>query len=180
MNHHIDDKLATILSDHKKWSKGDGGGKCASLQCADLQGASLQCAYLHGASLQCANLQGADLQGASLQGAYLHGADLRGADLHGANLQGVKIKTCAVFTGIYKYVVMPVIAEDGSEYIRMGCFFLTTAAWAENFWNNSGEFPNHGDKGSKDRWNAYQCCLRWLDDHREAAPTDEGTVSEKP
>ena len=125
-------------------------------------------ADLQGADLQGADLQGAYLQGADLQGAYLRGAYLQGADLQGAYLQGVKIQSCAVFTGLYKYLAMPVIAEDGTEYIRLGCYFQKVSEWAENFWNNPSEFPNSGDAGSKDRWNAYQACLRWLEDHRES------------
>lgn len=101
--------------------------------------------------------------------ANLEDADLRGANLEGADLWGVKIHVCAVFTRLYKYLAMPVIADDGTEYIRLGCHFRKVSEWAEDFWNNPDEFPNDGDTDSKDRWNAYQTCLRWLEDHRESA-----------
>jgi hypothetical protein len=146
----------------------------ADLSGADLIGADLSEADLRGADLSRADLRGADLSGADLSGADLSGADLIGADLSeadlsGADLSGVKIQSCAVFTGLYKYLAMPVIAEDGTEYIRLGCHFRKASEWSGNFWNNPSEFPNNGDAGSKDRWNAYQACLRWLEDHREAS-----------
>ena len=110
---------------------------------------------------------------ADLRGANLLGANLSCADLNGANLRGVKIHACAVFTGIYKYIAMPLIAEDGTEYIQLGCRFRRVSEWAEDFWNNPKEFPNNGNTDSKDRWNAYQTCLRWLEDHREAKVKEE-------
>ena len=116
-----------------------------------------------------ADLRGAYLRGADLGGAYLRGADLRGAYLRGADLQGVKISNADVFTGLYAYLVMPVIAEDGTEYIRMGCFFRTVVEWETDFWNNPKEFPNNGDTPSKLRWMAYQTALAWLDINREVA-----------
>ena len=109
----------------------------------------------------------ADLSGANLSGANLYRANLYRADLYGANLYGVKVKTSAAFNGLYKYIAMPVVAEDGTEYIHLGCKFHKVSEWAENFWNNPGEFPNNGDTASKDRWNAYQACLRWLEARRE-------------
>ena len=146
----------------------NGRGNRADLRGADLRGADLTGADLTGADLRGAYLRGAYLTGADLRGAYLTGADLRGADLRGADLTGVKIKACAVFTGLYKYIAMPVIAEDGKEWIRLGCHFRTVADWAADFWNNSREFPNNGDTSSKERWMAYQTCLQWLDIHRGA------------
>jgi hypothetical protein len=56
-------------------------------------------------------------------------------------------------------MVMPVIAEDGTEYIRMGCFFRKVSEWEADFWNNLNEFPNDGDIPSKLRWMAYQTAL---------------------
>jgi hypothetical protein len=138
----------------------------ADLRGADLQGADLRGADLRGADLQGADLRGADLRGADLQGADLQGADLQGADLRGADLRGVKIKTATVFTGLYSYIVMPVIAEDGTEYVRMGCFFRKVSEWELNFWNNPSEFPNNGDMPSKLRWMAYQTALTWLELNR--------------
>ena len=84
----------------------------------------------------------------------------------GADLRGAKISKTAVFTGLYQYIVMPVIAEDGTEYVRMGCHFRTVAEWEKNFWNNPPEFPNNGDTKSKLRWMAYQTALQWLEINR--------------
>ena len=138
---------------------------------ADLGGADLRGAYLRSADFRSADLRGADLRGADLGGAYLRSADLGGAylddaDLRGAYFGGIKIKNAAVFTGLYKYIAMPVIAEDGSEHIRLGCHFRSAEEWAGDFWNNPGEFPNNGDIKSKLRWMAYQTCLQWLEINR--------------
>ena len=182
MKRYTPDELQAVLDDHKKWLANDGGQR-ADLQGADLRGAylrgaDLQDAYLQGAYLQGADLRGADLQGAYLQDAYLQGADLRGAylrgadlqaaDLQGADLQGVKIKSTAVFTGLYHYVAMPVISEDGTEYVRLGCHFRKVSEWEENFWNNVREFPDDGSTKSQERLMAYQTCLKWLEIHRAA------------
>ena len=35
------------------------------------------------------------------------------------DLSGVKIKTAAAFNGIYKYIAMPLIAEDGIHPARV-------------------------------------------------------------
>jgi hypothetical protein len=139
----------------------------AYLSDADLRGADLSDADLSGADLRGANLSGAYLRGADLSGANLRGADLRGADLSGANLSDATIKTCAVFTGLYRYIAMPVIADDGTEHIRMGCYFRSVAEWESDFWNNPTEFTNDGSMKSKMRWMAYQTCLEWLRLHRE-------------
>jgi uncharacterized protein YjbI with pentapeptide repeats len=155
----------------------------ANLQRADLRGADLRRTYLTGADLRGANLQGADLQGAdlrradlrdayltgaNLQDAYLTGADLRDADLQDAYLHGIKIKKTAVFSGLYKYIAMPVIAEDGVEYIQLGCHFRLVSEWEANFWNNPSEFPEDGSTGSLQRLMAYQACLEWLRINRES------------
>ncbi len=110
---------------------------------------------------------------ADLRDADLRGADLQGADLRGADLRGLKIKQAAVFTGLYKYLVMPVIAEDGTEWVCLGCHFRTVADWDANFWNNNSEFPNAGDAASKDRWNAYQAALGWLQSRRDTPTLQE-------
>ena len=145
----------------------------AYLRGADLRGAYLSDANLSGADLRGANLLGADLRdadlrGANLRGAYLRGAYLRGADLRGAYLSGVKIQKTAIFTGLYSYIAMPVIADDGTEYIRLGCYFRKVSEWESDFWNNPSEFPNTGDMPSKLRWLAYQTCLQWLELNRGA------------
>jgi len=135
----------------------------AYLQGAYLRGADLRGAYLRGADLQGAYLRGADLQGADLQGADLRGADLQGADLRGAYLQGAKIKAAAVFTGLYTYVVMPYITEEGLKRVKMGCHDRTLQEWEANFWNNDNEFPNDGSAKSQMRLMAYNTAKAWFD-----------------
>jgi uncharacterized protein YjbI with pentapeptide repeats len=135
---------------------------------AYLRGADLQGAYLQGADLQGAYLQGADLQGADLQGAYLRGADLRGADLRGAYLRGadgnkLTISKTAVFSGLYKYIAMPIITDDNKHYVRLGCYTRLVSEWEENFWNNNSEFPNNGDLDSKYRKMAFDFCKQWIE-----------------
>ena len=130
--------------------------ECETLRQAVLSALS-SCADLSGAYLRGANLRGADLSGA-----YLRGADLRCADLSDAYLRGLKINKAAVYTGLYKYVAMPIIAADGTEYIRLGCHTRAVTDWQTDFWNNPSEFPNDGDMPSKLRWLAYQTCLEWL------------------
>ena len=148
MKRYTPDKIQTVLAEHK-----NVGGSGANLYGADLSGA---------------NLYGADLSGANLEGADLSGANLSGANLFGADLFGVRIKKAMAFTGLYAYLAMPVIAEDGTEYVRLGCHFRKVSEWEENFWNNSREFPDDGSAKSQERLMAYQTCLEWLRIHREA------------
>ena len=135
---------------------------------ADLTGADLRGADLRGADLTGANLTGADLTGAYLTGAYLTGADLTGADLRGADLRGadgesIKIKTAAVFTGLYKYVVIPFISEDDIKYVKMGCFTRKLSDWESDFWNNDNEFPNDGSEKSNMRLFAFEVAKKWFE-----------------
>jgi len=149
----------------------------AYLQGADLQGAYLKGAYLQGAYLKGADLQGADLlgaylkgadlQGADLQGAYLQGADLQGAylqgaDLKGAYLQGEKISKAIVFTGLYKYIVIPYITEEGVKRVKMGCHNRTLEEWENDFWNNPNEFPNNDSVDSNLRLMAFNTAKEWF------------------
>ena len=135
----------------------------AYLQGADLQEAYLQGADLRGAYLQEAYLRGAYLQGADLQGAYLQGADLRGAYLRGADLRRVKIKKAIVFTGLYKYAVIPYITESDEKRIKMGCFDRTVEEWEKDFWNNTNEFPNDGNEASQLRLFAFETAKKWFE-----------------
>lgn len=164
-------ELRTILDAHIKWLAGNGGERAdlneAYLSGADLSDANLRGADLSGADLRCADLRDADLRGADLRYTYLRGANLSGADLSGADLLGasiacIKIRCAALFNGIYKYPAMPIIAEDGTQWIKLGCFTRSVGDWEADFWNNPEEFPNDGDSASKDRWSAYQTCLAWL------------------
>jgi len=135
----------------------------AYLQCADLRGADLRGAYLQCADLRDADLQGADLRGAYLRDAYLQCADLRGADLQGAYLRGVKIKTAAVFTGLYLYYIIAYIAETNEHRVKMGCHDRSVTEWDADFWNNNNEFPNDGSFKSKQRLLAYNFAKQWLE-----------------
>ncbi len=85
------------------------------------------------------------------------------------DLSGVKIRASTVFTGLYRYIAMPMIAEDGTEYIRLGCQFRLVSEWEANFWNNPREFPNDGSPESQHRLLAYQTCLEWLRINRGGA-----------
>ena len=135
----------------------------ANLYRADLSGADLTGADLTVADLTRADLTGANLSGADLSGANLTGADLYRADLSGADLYRVKIKKCAVFTGIYKYVVIPIISEEGEKYVTMGCYLRKLSEWEADFWNNPNEFPNDNSEKSNLRLFAFETAKKWFD-----------------
>ena len=118
---------------------------------------------LRGADLSDADLRGADLRGANLRGAYLRDAYLRDADLSGADLSDLKIQKTAVFTGLYKYIAMPIITQDNKHYIRLGCYTRLVSDWQNDFWNNNNEFPNNGDLDSKYRLMAFEFCKKWIE-----------------
>jgi hypothetical protein len=120
-------------------------------------------AYLPGAYLSGADLSGAYLPGAYLSGACLTGADLTGACLTGADGESIKIKKAAVFTGLYKYVVIPFISEDDVKYVKMGCFTRKLSDWESDFWNNNNEFPNDGSEKSKLRLFAFETAKKWFE-----------------
>ena len=168
----------TILKTLKEAIMRDADLRGADLSDADLRGADLSDANLRVAYLSDANLSGADLRGANLRGAYLRGADLRGADLSGANLsgadlrgadlsganlRGLKIQKTAVFTGLYKYIAMPIITQDNKHYVRLGCYTRLLSDWQNDFWNNNNEFPNNGDLDSKYRLMAFEFCKKWIE-----------------
>ncbi len=140
----------------------------AYLSGADLRAADLSAAYLRGADLSAADLsaaylRGADLSDAYLSDAYLRGADLRDAYLRGADLRGIKILKTSVFTGLYQYIAMPIISEDGKHYIRLGCYTRLLSEWENNFWNNDSEFPNDNSLKSNYRLMAFETCKKWLE-----------------
>ena len=120
-----------------------------------------------------ANLRGADLYGANLRGANLYDADLRDADLRGADLSGVylsgvylsgkKIKTAAVFAGLYDYIVIPYITEVGEKWIKMGCHNRILSDWESDFWNNPTEFPDDGSVKSNLRLMAFETAKKWFE-----------------
>ena len=111
---------------------------------------------------QKADLTDANLTGANLTGANLTDADLRGAYLTGADGESIKIKSAAIFTGLYKYVVIPFISADDIKYVKMGCFTRKLSDWECDFWNNNNEFPNDGSEMSNMRLFAFETAKRWL------------------
>jgi len=147
---------------------GDADLRDAYLSDADLRGAYLSGADLRRAYLGDAYLRDADLRDADLRGAYLSDADLRDADLRraylrGANLSKGKVKTFAVFTGIYQYTVIPYILETGECRVKMGCHDRSVAEWDVDFWNNNSEFPNNGSIKSNLRVIAYDTAKKWIE-----------------
>jgi uncharacterized protein YjbI with pentapeptide repeats len=80
------EELDVILERHKKWLKGQKGGRKANLK-----GAILRELRLTNICLSWADLTGADLSGADLTNANLVGADLTNASLVGADLTVVDL-----------------------------------------------------------------------------------------
>jgi len=89
-------------------------------------------------------------------------AYLQDAYLQGAYLQGLKIKKACVFTGIYKYIAMPIITNKGGFYIKLGCYTRKLKDWEKDFWNNESEFPNNGCFDSELRILAFETCKKWI------------------
>ena len=90
----------------------------------------------------------------NLGGAYLGGADLGGANLGGA----IKTKSMRVFTGLYKYQVWSVLAQDGTRYVRMGCLFHSLDDWDKIGIrkSNESEFPDDGSEKCEERVAAFE------------------------
>ena len=109
-------------------------------------------------SLRDADLRDADLRGANLIGANLIGANLRGANLRDADLIGVKIYDMRVFTGLYRYQIWAVLFQDGSRWIRMGCFFKNLEDWDKIGIrkSNPDEYPDNGSAKSEERAAAFE------------------------
>ncbi len=120
------EEIKTILDDHAKWARGDGG-KRANLSGANLGSANLGSANLGGAFLGGANLEGADLGDANLGGADLRGADLGGANLDGANLDGERKITglIARVTRVIDPYEFFAWRTDKGDFIKAGCRFMT-------------------------------------------------------
>ena len=142
--------LTEILKLHKKWRNSEYGGARANLIGADLIDANLG-----DADLRYANLIGADLIGADLSC-----ANLSDADLSRAKYRGITIKYLRSFSGLYKYITVVAIADDGTEYIGLGCKFLKKQEWEGNgFWNNTSEFPDDNLIATKERILALVACV---------------------
>ena len=121
-----------------------------------------------GADLSVADLSGANLYGANLSRADLSRADLSGADLSRADLSGalindIKVKKMRVFSGLYSYLVIAFISEDGEKYVRMGCYVRKVSEWEADFWNNENEFPNDNSEKSNLRLFAFETAKRWFE-----------------
>jgi len=129
----------------------------ANLSRANLTGANLSRAKLYGAELTGAELTGANLSRAELTGANLSGANLYGANLTGANGEKIKVKAICIFTGLYKYQVWAILANDGARYVRMGCLFHSLPEWEKIgiLKSNENEFPNDGSEKSLERLAAF-------------------------
>jgi uncharacterized protein YjbI with pentapeptide repeats len=138
----------------------------ANLRCADLRGADLSDADLSNANLRCADLSDADLRGANLRGADLRCADLRGANLNRAKYRDIVINHVRVFSALYKYQVWAIIAEDDSEWVRMGCHFRKREEWENDFWNNDKEFKNDNSEASNMRLAAFNFACKWIDERK--------------
>lgn len=132
----------------------------ASLCHADLRGASLYNADLHGA-----NLVGADLRGANLIGADLCHADLTGADLRDVHLwhnletnQNLRAATFQVFSGLYQYPTMAIVAVDDTPWVRMGCHWKPVKEWDRIGIRRSNPdgFPDNGSFWSEQRVRAFE------------------------
>ena len=118
------------------------------------------------ADLSNANLFNADLRCSDLSNADLLYANLSKASLSGAKYKDVVIKHVRVFSALYKYQVWAIIAEDDSEWIRLGCFFRKREEWNENFWNNDNEFKNDNSEDSNMRLAAFNFACKWIDERK--------------
>ena len=140
-----------------------------NLSFSNLRGANLSRMDLHGANFSSANLSGVDLSFSDLSSANLRGVDLsfsnlsfsnlRGVDLCGANLSGeLKAEKMRVFSGLYKYRVWAVLAQDGTRYVRMGCLFHSLDDWDKIGIrkSNESEFPDDGSEKCEERVAAFE------------------------
>ena len=138
---------------------------------SNLSKACLFHADLSKSNLSFVNLSRADLYHTNFSGANLSNADLSNADLLGANFRGAKykdvvIKHVRVFSSLYKYQVWAIIAEDDSEWVRMGCFFRKREEWENDFWNNDREFKNDNSEDSNMRLAAFNFACKWIDERK--------------
>ena len=95
--------------------------------------------------------------------ANLSGANLSRANLSGAKRNGKIIKHAAQWLGLYKYRVMAIIYEDGSEDVEMGCYTRSVENWKADFWNNPNEFTDPNSIESRLRLFAFETAVRWME-----------------
>ena len=94
--------------------------------------------------------------------AVKRGAYLRGAYLRGADGDRIGVKKAIFISGLYKYVCIPFIGEDETEWLVLGCYTRTLKEWEKDFWNNDSEFPNNGDEDSELRLLAFETAKKWF------------------
>ena len=131
----------------------------SNLSDSDLRGCNLSGSDLRGSNLSDSNLSDSDLSGCNLSYSDLSGSNLRGSDLSGCNLCGVgKIKAIRVMTGLYRYVIFAIVAEDGEPWVRMGCQWRSVTEWDRITIRDSRtrEFPNDGSTRSEQRARAFE------------------------
>jgi hypothetical protein len=83
--------------------------------------------------------------------------------LRGADGNKITINKAIIFTGLYKYVVIPFISESHEIFIKMGCYTRLLSEWENDFWNNPDEFTDHESDESKMRLFAFETAKKWLD-----------------
>lgn len=94
--------------------------------------------------------------------AIVSGANLRDSNLRGCDLRGVgKIKAIRVMTGLCRYVIFAIVAEDGEPWVRMGCQWRSVTEWDRITIRDSrtSEFPNDGSTRSEQRARAFEFAL---------------------
>ena len=130
-----------------------------NLSDSDLSGCDLRGCNLSYSDLSGCNLRDSDLRGCDLRGCDLRDSDLRGCDLSYSDLCGVgKIKAIRVMTGLYRYVIFAIVAEDGEPWVRMGCQWRSVTEWDRITIRDSrtSEFPNDGSTRSEQRARAFE------------------------
>ncbi len=128
---------------------------------ADLSNLNLPYADLSRADFRCAFLSGTNLSGANLR--Y---TNLSNANLSGAKYEHIVIKHVRIFSALYRYQVWAIIADDDSEWVRMGCFFRKREEWENDFWNNDREFKNDNSEDSNMRLAAFNFACKWIDERK--------------
>ena len=132
----------------------DSNLRDSDLRDSDLSGCNLRDSDLSDSDLSYSNLSDSDLSDSDLSG-----SNLRGNNLSGCNLCGVgKIKAIRVMTGLYRYVIFAIVAEDGEPWVRMGCQWRSVTEWDRITIRDSRtrEFPNDGSTRSEQRARAFE------------------------
>jgi len=59
-----------------------------------------------------------DLEGCNITNTNFRGVNMHTCKLSGAYIHDVKIKKAMCFSGLYRYMAMPVIGDDNTEWIQ--------------------------------------------------------------